>query len=73
MVVDRQYFGHDALVRVVLADGTPVVARTSSADGAEPGSEVSVACEGEVLAFPVPGPERPPERGAGLAGSPGSG
>ncbi|MDP8937639.1 MAG: ABC transporter ATP-binding protein, partial [Actinomycetota bacterium] len=64
-VVDRQYFGHDVLVRVVLADGTPVVARTSSAEGARPGSEVSVACEGEVLAFPVPGPERPPERGVG--------
>ena len=73
VVVDRQYFGHDALVRVVLADGTPVVARTSSADGAEPGSEVSVACEGEVLGFSGPGPERPSERGAGPAGSPGAG
>ena len=53
VVADRQYFGHDALVRVVLADGTPVVARTSTAEHGR-GAEVSVSCEGEVLAFPVP-------------------
>jgi len=56
VVADRQYFGHDALVRVVLADGTTVVARTSSAGGAQPGAEVTVTCEGEVLAFPAPAP-----------------
>jgi len=57
VVADRQYFGHDALVRVVLSDGTPVVARASSAEPSQPGAEVSVSCEGEVLAFPVPVPD----------------
>jgi len=63
VVADRQYFGHDALVRVVLADGTPVTARTSSAEGAGPGSEVSVSCEGQVLAFAPPDAPAPPAAG----------
>jgi iron(III) transport system ATP-binding protein len=63
LVVDRQYFGHDALVRVVLADGTPVVARTPTGAAARPGDEVSVTCEGQVLAFATAGAAAPARPG----------
>jgi iron(III) transport system ATP-binding protein len=53
-VVDhREYYGHDALVRVVLADGTPVLARTGSDDLPAAGAAVAVACQGAVVAFPA--------------------
>ena len=55
VVRDREYHGHDALVWLELADHTSVIARTLSDDLPAPGSEVSVACTGEVLAFAVDG------------------
>jgi iron(III) transport system ATP-binding protein len=51
-VLDRLYFGHDALVHLRLADGTALVARTSSAVSASAGEEVHVRCRGPVLCYP---------------------
>ncbi|HEV3401352.1 MAG TPA: ABC transporter ATP-binding protein [Acidimicrobiales bacterium] len=50
-VEHRQYFGHDALVAVTLADGTHLLARTSSAAALPVGAAVAVACDGPVAAF----------------------
>jgi len=48
---DRQYFGHDALARVTLPDGTDLVARGTAAALPPDRTHVSVGCEGEVVAF----------------------
>ncbi len=48
---DRQYFGHDALARVTLPDGTDLVARGTAANLPPDRTHVSVGCEGEVIAF----------------------
>ena len=48
---DRQYFGHDALARVTLPDGTDLVARGTAAALPPDRAHVSVGCEGEVIAF----------------------
>ncbi|HEX2042146.1 MAG TPA: ABC transporter ATP-binding protein [Acidimicrobiales bacterium] len=50
-VENRQYFGHDALVAVVLGDGTHLLARTPSGAALPVGSAVAVACDGPVAAF----------------------
>jgi iron(III) transport system ATP-binding protein len=52
-VVDVSFFGHDATVRVRLASGEQVAARTPA--GAVPGSgdRVSIQVIGDVVAFPV--------------------
>ncbi len=51
VVEDRQYFGHDALVRVGLEGGATVLARLSGAAPLPPGARVSVACPEPVLVF----------------------
>jgi iron(III) transport system ATP-binding protein len=48
---DRQYFGHDALARVTLPDGTDLVARGTAASLPPDRTHVSVGCDGEVIAF----------------------
>ncbi len=48
---DRQYFGHDALARVTLPDGTDLMARGTAANLPPDRTHVSVGCEGEVVAF----------------------
>ncbi len=48
---DRQYFGHDALARVTLPDGTDLVARGTAAGLPPDRTHVAVGCEGEVIAF----------------------
>ena len=50
-VEHRQYFGHDALVAVALADGTHLLVRTASAAALPVGEVVAVACDGPVAAF----------------------
>ena len=50
-VEHRQYFGHDALVAVVLADGTHLLARTASAAALPVGAPVAGACDGPVAVF----------------------
>ena len=51
VVEDRQYFGHDVLVRIALGDGSRVLARLASADPIAIGSNVSVTCDEPVLCF----------------------
>ena len=50
-VVDRLYFGHDALVRLRLADGTAVLARTGVFPDCAPGEVVGLTATGPVTAF----------------------
>ena len=52
-VEHRQYFGHDALVRVALPDGTRLLARTRSDEVLDEGDRVGVTCEGEAVCFPT--------------------
>jgi len=52
-VEDRLYFGHDAMLRVRLRDGTAVLARVARGGGAEPGARVRLSCDGPVVCFPV--------------------
>ena len=47
------YFGHDQLVEVGLEDGARVRSRMGPARAFEPGDRVSVAVNGEVIAFPA--------------------
>ena len=52
VVERRAFFGHDALLGLRLADGTEVLARTPGAVLPPAGSTVTVACRGDVSAFP---------------------
>ena len=52
-VEHRQYFGHDALLAVLLPDGTRLLARTASGAALPVGAVVTVACEGPVVCFPA--------------------
>ena len=47
------YFGHDQLVEVGLEDGNRVRSRMGPVRSFEPGDRVSVAVNGEVIAFPA--------------------
>jgi iron(III) transport system ATP-binding protein len=47
------YFGHDQLVEVGLEDGARVRSRMGPVRSFEPGDRVSVAVNGEVIAFPA--------------------
>jgi iron(III) transport system ATP-binding protein len=47
------YFGHDQLVEVGLEDGARVRSRMGPVRSFEPGDRVSVAVNGEVIAFPT--------------------
>jgi iron(III) transport system ATP-binding protein len=51
-VLDVSFFGHDATVRVELASGEPVAARTPAGLVPRPGDLVRVQVVGEVVAFP---------------------
>ena len=55
-VVDVSFFGHDATVRVRLATGELVAARTPAGAVPGPGDHVSVQVLGDVVAFPEGGP-----------------
>ena len=61
-VEDRRYFGHDALVRLGLADGGSVLARVSSDGSAPAGTTVSARCRGPVLCFPRKEADGAPDR-----------
>ena len=50
------YFGHDQLVEVGLEDGHRVRSRMGPVRSFEPGDRVSVAVNGEVIAFPAVDP-----------------
>lgn len=52
-VLDVSFFGHDATIRVRLASGEHVAARTPSDAVPRPGDRVRVAVLGEVVAFPA--------------------
>ena len=54
-VVDRVFFGHDALLRLRLDDGTDVTARTPGDVLPPPGSRVHLAYRGPVVVFPRTG------------------
>jgi iron(III) transport system ATP-binding protein len=51
-VLDVSFFGHDATVRVELASGEPVAARTPAGLVPRPGDRVRVQVVGQVVAFP---------------------
>jgi len=51
-VLDVSFFGHDATVRVRLASGERVAARTMSGQVPRPGDRVHVQVVGDVVAFP---------------------
>jgi iron(III) transport system ATP-binding protein len=52
VVVSREYFGHDQLVTIVLADGSRIRSRLGPAPDLKPGERVAVKIE-EALTFPV--------------------
>ncbi|HEU0101538.1 MAG TPA: ABC transporter ATP-binding protein [Mycobacteriales bacterium] len=52
VVVDREFFGHDALLQLRLPDGTAVTARTPGWPYPPPGTTVGLRCSGRVVAFP---------------------
>ncbi|MEA2844065.1 MAG: iron(III) transport system ATP-binding protein [Actinomycetota bacterium] len=51
VIDDHQYFGHDALAKVTLHDGTTLVVRASTGSLPPDGARVFVTCDGEVMAF----------------------
>ncbi len=51
VVADRVFYGHDALLRLRLPDGTEVTARTPGSAFPPPGSSVRLGCRGDVVAF----------------------
>ena len=53
IVVGRQFFGHDGMARIRLADGTQVTARTSTDRLPARGAAVAVAVDGPALVFPA--------------------
>jgi iron(III) transport system ATP-binding protein len=53
IVQEITYFGHDQLVEVGLEDGARVRSRMGPGRAFEPGDRVSVAVNGEVIAFPA--------------------
>jgi iron(III) transport system ATP-binding protein len=53
IVREITYFGHDQLVEVGLEDGARVRSRMGPGRAFEPGDRVSVAVNGEVIAFPA--------------------
>ncbi|HUP15426.1 MAG TPA: ABC transporter ATP-binding protein [Acidimicrobiia bacterium] len=52
VVASREYFGHDQLVTIVLADGSRIRSRLGPAPDLKPGERVAVKIE-EATAFPV--------------------
>jgi iron(III) transport system ATP-binding protein len=52
VVVGREYFGHDQLVTIVLADGSRIRSRLGPAPDLKPGERVAVKIE-EATTFPV--------------------
>ena len=50
-VLDVSYFGHDALVRLELADGVQVTARPAGFAAPKVGQQVSLVVEGTAHAF----------------------
>lgn len=53
VVHSRQYFGHDALVRLKLDSGQDLIARTRSDPVASDGERVAVSCSGHVICYPA--------------------
>jgi iron(III) transport system ATP-binding protein len=64
-VIDRAYFGHDAVLRVVpvvLADREPLLVRVTGPGAPPAGAEVLITVRAPVMAWPAPdrdGPEPP--------------
>jgi iron(III) transport system ATP-binding protein len=52
-VCDREFYGHDQLVRVRLDSGTELRSRLGSGPGFRPGSRVAVRASGPAVAYPV--------------------
>ena len=55
VVVGREFYGHDALLRLRLPDGAPLTARTHGSRLPAEGSTVRVGCRTPVVAFPRAG------------------
>ncbi len=51
-VVDREYYGHDQLIVLELADGRRLTARTDSSAAVAPGDRVDIGID-EVVIFPA--------------------
>jgi iron(III) transport system ATP-binding protein len=65
-VVDRAFFGHDAVLRVVpsvLADRDPLLVRVTGPGAPLPGAEVLLSVRTPVMAWPAPDPPEPPDEG----------
>jgi iron(III) transport system ATP-binding protein len=58
-VTGSVFYGHDALVRLTLADSLEVIARTQGPHGLREDAEVGLAVAGEVSFFPAAGPTSP--------------
>ena len=58
VVMGCEFFGHDQLITVSLADGTLVRARTGASERWAPGDPVEVLAD-ETTAFAVHGPDDP--------------
>jgi len=52
IIEDRLFFGHDAMLRVRLGDGTALQARVTRRATMSPGERVEVSGEGPVVCFP---------------------
>ncbi len=52
-VLDREFYGHDQLVRLTLDSGEEIIARLGSGHGFDAGDRVSVRVAGEAVVFPA--------------------
>jgi hypothetical protein len=58
-VIDRAFFGHDAVLRVVatgLADREPLLVRVTGPGAPAPGTDVLLTVRAPVMAWPAPDP-----------------
>jgi iron(III) transport system ATP-binding protein len=63
-VVDRAFFGHDAVLRVLLPVGAwpePLLVRVTGPGAPPPGAEVLLTVRAPVMAWPAPGPPDAPD------------
>jgi hypothetical protein len=61
-VIDRAFFGHDAVLRVVatgLADREPLLVRVTGPGAPAPGTDVLLTVRAPVMAWPAPDPAGP--------------
>ncbi|OHX14343.1 ABC transporter ATP-binding protein [Chromobacterium sphagni] len=67
-VIDVSYYGHDASVRLMLADGSLLAARVPGHRSPQPGQRVSLSVEGAVACFAAP--QQAQEASGGRGGLP---